>query len=133
MEFETIVNNAVYELTHDNDFYISHVKYDEDNFGNISIMLCSTNQIKLRFIKDRGNFWCELSMNDEWFYIEDIFQIIGIEFIDSSNDFIDFITKTSVSIKYNLQKIIKAFNHNNYKLTIKKIKLLQLNRAQNLF
>lgn len=107
MDVEDMIKEALNILTDGGDFYISQIIYDKKNFGNIYVVLCS-NQVDIRFIKDRDVYWCEVGQTGEWYFIEDIFAMIGVA-IDESNDFIDFMAKIAATIKKYAPKIFKSF------------------------
>lgn len=128
-----MVINALNVLTNDGTFYISRINYDEKNFGNIYVVLSSNNQVEIRFIKDRGVFWCEVGQAGEWYFIEDVFTFIGVAVVNKSNDLIDFIAEMATLIKRNIPKIFQAFNTKNSKDTHIKIQALATKRAMGMF
>lgn len=124
---------AVEALTIDGTFHIDRIEYDEKNFGNVLAVLNSKNQVDIRFIKDRGDFWCEVGQTGEWYFIEDVFTLIGIAFVRKSSDFIDFTTEISALIEKAKPHIFNAFNAKNSKDTQSKIKALATKRAMGMF
>lgn len=133
MNVEDMAKNALNTLTNDGTFYIDQIDYDEKNFGNIYIVLSSNNQVDIRFIKDRGVFWCEVGQAGEWYFIEDVFTFIGVPVVSKSNNLIDFIAEMATLIKRNITKIFQAFNAKNSKDTQMKIRALATKRAMGMF
>ena len=133
MNVEDMVKNALNALTNDGTFYINQIDYDEKNFGNIYVVLSSNNQVDIRFIKDRGVFWCEVGQAGEWYFIEDVFTFVGVSVANKSNDLTDFIAEMATLIKSNISKIFQAFNAKNSKDTQIKIKSLATKRAMGMF
>ena len=128
-----MVKNALNAFTNDGTFYINQIDYDEKNFGNIYVVLSSNNQVDIRFIKDRGVFWCEVGQAGEWYFIEDVFTFVGVSVANKSNDLTDFIAEMATLIKSNISKIFQAFNAKNSKDTQIKIKSLATKRAMGMF
>ncbi len=133
MNVEDMVKNALNVLTSGGIFHIDRIDYDEMNFGNIYVVLSSNNQVDIRFIKDRGIFWCEVGQAGEWYFIEDVFTFIGVTVVNKSNDLIDFIAEMATLIKRNMPQIFQAFNTKNSKDTQIKIKALATKRAMGMF
>lgn len=133
MNVEDMVKNALNVLTSGGVFHIDRIDYDEKNFGNIYVVLSSNNQVDIRFIKDRGVFWCEVGQAGEWYFIEDVFTFIGVTVVNKSNDLIDFIAEMATLIKRNMPQIFQAFNAKNSKDTQIKIKALATKRAMGMF
>ncbi len=133
MNVEDMIKNALNLLINDGTFYIDRIDYDEKNFGNIYVVLRSNNQVDIRFIRDRGVFWCELGQAGEWYFIEDVFTFIGATVVNKSNDLIDFIAEMATLIKRNMPQIFQAFNTKNSKDTQIKIKALATKRAMGMF
>lgn len=133
LDFETMVRNTLNVLVEDGAFQIDQIEYDKRNFGNVCVVLSSNEQVRIRLIKDRGTFWCELGQVGEWYYIEDVFTLIGDAFVNESDDFIDFIEETAALIKMNMPQISQLFNAKNLKDTQIKIKELATKRAMGMF
>lgn len=134
MSVEDLVKNALNTLTNTGNFGVDRVYYDEKNFGNIIAVLTSSNkQVDIRFIKDRGEFWCEVGQAGQWYFIEDVCTFIGISVVNKSNDFIDYIAEIANIIKANMNQILQAFDTKNLKDTQIKIKALATKRAMGMF
>jgi hypothetical protein len=133
MNIEDMIRNALKVLTSDGTFQIDRINYDEKNFGNVFAILNSNNQVDIRFIKDRGDFWCEVGQGGEWYFIEDVFSLIGVAVANKSSDFIDFTAEMSALIRKNVTQIFQAFNSKNSKDTQSKIKALAIKRAMGMF
>lgn len=81
MDFEKSLNYAVEELTKGSNFQIKVVSYDEANFGNAEVSLLSSQNLKIRFLLDKGERWCEIGRsNDEWFPLKDVLDVLGFNF-----------------------------------------------------
>jgi len=133
MKVEDMIINALKVLTSDGTFRVDRIEYNEKNFGNVFAVLNSNNQVDIRFVKDRGDFWCEVGQAGEWYFIEDVFAFIGVTVANKSGDFIDFTAEMSAFIKKNITQIFQAFNANNSKETQSKIKTLAIKRAMGMF
>ncbi|MGB7606758.1 MAG: hypothetical protein WBL93_14905 [Lutisporaceae bacterium] len=129
MNVEDMILNSLKVLTSDGTFRVNRIEYNEKNFGNVFAILNSNNQVDIRFVKDRGDFWCELSQAGEWYFIEDVFALIGVAVVNKSGDFIDFTAEMSALIKMNITQIFQAFNVNNSKDTQSKVKVLATKRV----
>jgi hypothetical protein len=133
MIVEDAVRNALNELTYDGTFQIEQIIYDEKYFGNVLAVLKSNMKVDIRFTRDRGNFWCEIGQTGEWYFIEDVFCVIGIKSAIKNNEFLDMIADTSKIIKINSKKIFSAFDTKNSQNTKSKIKTFAINRAMGMF
>ncbi len=133
MNNEEKIRIALNTLTNDGTFYVDRINYDEKGFGNIYVVLKSTNQVDIRFIKDRGVFWCEVGQAGEWYFIEDVFTLIGVPIVNKSNDLIDFIAEMATLIKRNIPQIFQVFDVKNLEDTQIKIKALATKRAMGMF
>ena len=128
-----MIKNALKVLTSDGTFQIDQINYYEKSFGNAIAVLKSNSRVDARFIKDRGDFWCEIGQAGDWYFIEDVFSFVGVTGIAKSGDFVDFITETSTIIKKNLTPIFKAFDAKHSKDTKSKIKEMATKRAMEMF
>ena len=133
MNFEDMVKDALYTLTNDGTFHIDLISYDEKHFGNVLIVLSSNNRVDIRFINDRGIFSCDVGQAGEWFFIEDLFAVIGVTFAVNSDDLIDFIARMAYFIKSIIPQIFQAFNTENYNDTLIKIKAIENKRVMDMF
>ena len=133
MDFDNEVKNALAELTNDGTFKIKQLVYDDKNFGNVIVEISSYNNLNIRFVKDRGDISCELGKFDEWFWIDDVFSVLGVQTKQIEKDIIDFISNISVQIKQNLPGIFKAFDEYNIKNTKSKIKDIAIKRVMGQF
>lgn len=133
MNVENIIKEALNELTKDGTFQIDHIDYDEKNFGNIIAVLKSKNQLDIRFIRDKGDFWCEIGQSGQWYFIEDVCVFIGIAFANNSSDIADYIKITADIINANKIRIFEVFDTKNSKNTQAKLKALATQRALKMF
>lgn len=133
MLVEDAVRKALNELTYDGIFQIEQIIYDEKCFGNVLAVLKSSMQVDIRFIRDRGSFWCEIGQAGKWYFIEDVFSILGINDFIQNKEFFDMIADTSKIIKANSKKIFFAFDARNSQNTQTKIKTFAKNRAMGIF
>jgi hypothetical protein len=135
MNFEKKVKDAVRILTSGRLFYIEQIIYDKENFGNIDVVLKSAD-INIRFIRDRGDVWCQLGIPDqkkEWFFLEDVLTIIGIQVEPFDNEIFEMMTKLSKIISDNIDLITQAFNKNNFYATRRKLKEMPKGRISDIF
>lgn len=133
MNIEDTIRNTLNSQISDGTFRIERIDYDEKNFGNICVLLSSNRQINLRFIKDKGVYWCEVGQDGEWFYLEDVLTLIGESFSNSSEEFMEFIADIITLIKKNMSQISQPFDENNFLETKIKIKEIATNRAMQMF
>ena len=116
------IKNTLTTLTNNNSVLeVDKIKYDEKNFGNYLVIIKLRKTIDILFIKDKGDFWCEIGRNNDKFFIEDFFTVVGINPIKTPQKFADMITETSTEIIKHLAKIEEAFNDTNFKVTNKKV------------
>lgn len=133
LEVKEMITNALYPLIHDGAFEIHQIEYDEKNFGDTYVLLGSNNQIKVRFIKDKGIFWSEIGQDNKWYFIEDVFTYIKVPFISERDDFIVFISGIAELLNENASKVLKAFNQENSKRTHDRIENIAFQRALEMF
>lgn len=125
--------DALKVLISDDAFHIDRIDYDEKNFGNIYIVLSSNKLVRIRFINDRGVFWCEIGHAGEWYFAEDVFTLIGAVPVSKNKDIINYLSEMAVLIKKNMPFILEAFNANHVNDTHIKIKILATKRAMGMF
>jgi len=133
MKNDDAIKNAFNELISDGTFFVEQIDYNNINFGNSLVILRSNYQVNIRFISDRGTFWCEVGQMNEWYFIEDVFAVIEKSLEIKSTDFIDYITEISVLIKKNLPQIFLMFNSDNVVETKIKIKEIARKRVMEMF
>ena len=133
IDFVNEVKHALSELTNDGIFKIIQIIYDDKNFGNVIVEIGLCENLSIRFIKDRGDINCELKKFDEWFWIDDVFEVLGVPSKQSKNNIIDAIINILAQIKRNLPSIVKAFNEDNIKDTKSKIKTVATKRVMGTF
>lgn len=136
IDFEKEIKDAVEKLTRDGTFRIIEMTYDEKNFGNILIRLKSNANFDIRFIRDRGDVWCELGLSkqtQEWFGINDILTIIGIQVVAFGKDLAEVINKTTDIMNQYFPNIDEAFNEKHFPDTRSKLKMLATKRMMRLF
>ena len=141
MDIKDSVNNALSELTSGGLFDLIQIDYDEKNFGNICILLKSSKNLEIKFIKDKGVFWCEIGQAGDWFFIEDVFNAIehpmgySIEYPIEYNGegFIDYLNEISSLLTQNLQLIFHIFNSTESEKIQNRIKEFAKKRAIEMF
>lgn len=133
MKIDDAIKDAFHDLISDGTFFIEQLDYNSTNFGNRLVVLKSNYQVDIRFISDRGTFWCEVGQMNEWYFIEDVFAMIEEALEIESSDFIDFIKKISVLIKKYLPQIFLMFNSNNVTETKIKIKEISQKRVMGVY
>ncbi len=125
---ESLINNIV-ELTDEGLFSVEKFDFDEKNFGNFCIELTSSKQVHIRFLRDRGTVWCEAGRAGEWYFIEDVFRLIGAEFVAEKSEINEFLRYMSgLLIKYN-SEVMNILDAKNIDDTHVKIKKLATERA----
>lgn len=130
---EGMIENALITLTKDRTFYITQIDFNKENFGNYHVVLSSHNRVGIRFIRDRGIFWCELGRDEKWYFIEDVFNLIGVTITNKNNDFIDFIVEMATLIQKNIPQIFLVLSEKNFRDTQINIKALATKRAMEMF
>ena len=60
MDLKNIIKNAVLKSSKNKKFKICDLKIDDKNFGNVFLLLELNEKIQIKFVKDRGDQWCEL-------------------------------------------------------------------------
>jgi len=133
MDFEKEIRDAVAEVTGDGLFEITHIIYDEKNFGNVLVQLKSNAKINVRFIKDRGDVWCEIGLAEEWFIVEDVLTVIGVQIDSKGKELVEVIAKTTHVIKENFVQIRGAFDKEHLSETTSTLKELATKRMMSLF
>ncbi|WMJ23170.1 hypothetical protein RBG61_00500 [Paludicola sp. MB14-C6] len=129
---ESLIENIV-ELTNKGNFSLQKFDFDEKNFGNFCIALTCNKQVNIRFIRDRGTVWCEAGRDGEWYLIEDVFRLIGTEFISEKSETIEFLSYMSGILMKNISKVMDVFDANNIADTHVKIKKIATERALEMF
>jgi hypothetical protein len=130
MDIKETIQNAVTELTNDGEFFIDSIDYNEEAFGNMCVILKSNKQINIRFVRDRGTLFCSLGYADKWYFIEDVFFVIGEMFLNDRTEFTDYIAKTSSLIKSNIVQIFCAFSDKHIESTLKTFEMLSSKRVK---
>jgi hypothetical protein len=97
-------------LTKDETFQILKIKYDKEDCGNIFVLIKSSNDINIKFVRNRGNFLCKVGCDDKWHFQEDLSSIIKSKEIIDCTTFIDYINETSSAIKNNFASIVDFFD-----------------------
>jgi hypothetical protein len=133
MNINDKIRNALDVLISDGTFKIERIDYNENNFGNIYVVLSSNKRTYIRFINDRGEFWCEIGHAGEWYFAEDVFTLIGAESVNKNTDIINYIQEMAALIKVNLHSVFQAFSEKYVKDTQIKIKTLATRRAMGMF
>jgi hypothetical protein len=127
------IQSALAELTVDSDFNIDRIDYAEKSFGNMYILLKSSKQVNIRFVKDRGTLFCSIGYANKWYFIEDVFYAIGRTFLNKNTEFTDYIATASSLIKSNIVQIFHAFNDEKLDTTLKKIEISSMKRVAERF
>lgn len=135
MDFEKEIIDALEELTRNGIFEIENMVFDEKNFGNMMVLLKSNANFYIRFIRDRGDVWCELGSSEqtrEWFGINDIMSIIGLQVEVHGKDLVKVINKTTNIMNQNFPKIDEAFSEEHFPETRNNLKVLATKRMMRL-
>ncbi len=94
-------------------FVINKIDYSNKNFGNFIIRFSKKNEIIFRIINDRGSFWCEIEIDDKWYFIEDVFKVIGIISLEINTTKCENLEHISTLINLNYDKIAILFQTDN--------------------
>ena len=129
MDIKGSIMDALSELTNDGTFNLERIDYDENNFGNICVLLSSDNNFSIRFIKDKGVFWGEVGQAGDWYFIEDVLNLLGSSAENKCDMFTDYMSKTSNLIRLNMSLISHAFNSTESQEIQNRIKELATKRA----
>lgn len=128
-----MINNSLAQLVSNGSFRVEQFIYDEEAFGNVFILLKSNDIFEVRFIKDRGDYWCQVGQLGKWYFFEDVATILSMEIMTTNTDYLNFITETLTIIKNNLNLINKAFGTEHSTTTHNKLKNLAKNKAKEMF
>jgi hypothetical protein len=63
---EECVQAALSDLVQYRGYEIQEINYSEEYFGNFVIKLTKANSFNIRFLRDRGQVWCEIGRNSNW-------------------------------------------------------------------
>ncbi len=129
---ESLINNIV-ELTDEGIFSIKKFDFDEKTFGNFCIELTSGKQVNIRFIRDRGTVWCEAGRDGEWYFIEDVFRLIGTDFVADKSEVNEFLRYMSGLLVKNISEVMNVLDVKNIDDTHVKIKKIATERALGVF
>ena len=129
---ETLIK-SIYKLTDKGTFTIKKFDFDEKNFGNFCIELTSNKQVNIRFLRDRGTVWCEVGREGDWFLVEDVFKLIGIDFVSDKSEVNDFLNYISVLFIKNFSEVMIILDAKNIADTRVKIKKIATERALEMF
>jgi hypothetical protein len=113
-------------LCNNHGFVIEEEIYDPNSFGN-EIITLKSNKIKIRFIKDRGDFSINISSlkHYEWYPIEQILQLLGVYKNPNANNKIALEVLNELLLK-NVNKIKELFSEEKIEITNEK--LLKINQ-----
>lgn len=129
---EMLIQNIV-KLIDEGKFSLKKYDYDEKDFGNFCMEFTSSKQVDIRFIRDRGTFWCEVGRDGEWYFIEDVFRLIGTDFIAEKSEVNEFLSYMSVILIKNITEVMNLFDAQNIADTHVKIKKIATERALGMF
>lgn len=129
---ESLINNIA-ELTGEGLFSIKKFDFDEKNFGNFCIDLTSSKQVSIRFIRDRGTFWCEVGRDGEWYFIEDVFCLIGTDFVAEKSEVYEYLRYMSGLLLKNISQIMNVLDAKNFDDTHVNIKKIATERVSRMF
>lgn len=129
---ESLINNIV-ELTDEGLFSIDKFDFDEKRFGNFCIQLTSSKLVNIRFVRDRGTVWCEAGRAGEWYFIEDIFRLIGIDFVAEKSEVYEFLRHMSGLLIKHYSEVMSVLDAKNIDDTHVKIKKIATERALGMF
>lgn len=129
---ESLTENIV-ELIDEGSFSLKKFDFDDKNFGNFCIELTSSKQVNIRFIRDRGTVWCEAGRDGEWYFIEDVFGLIGIDFVAEKNEVNEYLRYMSGLLIKNSSEVMNVLDAKNIDDTHVKIKKIATERVLGMF
>ncbi len=122
------------ELLTDDTFKIERILYDEKHFGNIIVILTSKENIKIRFMMDRKQYFtCDVDYStslDEWYILEDILQIIGADPLPKFKDFFGMMLYAFRVVVDNWKAIVRLFDESHFFETFKKLEHIRNERGK---
>lgn len=127
---EACIKEALNDLIINYGYKITKIEYDEKHFGNFIIELFKEGLFKIRFVRDRGQVWCDIGYNSRWLQLTDILFVIGVKY---SHDFKerDYCKSTeliSKTIYNNFNSIRESLSEEKAKITIQKIEEIKQKR-----
>lgn len=125
--------NNIAELTDEGLFSIKKFDFDEKSFGNFCIDLTSGKQVNIRFIRDRGTVWCEAGRDGEWYFIEDVFRLIGTDFVAEKSEVNEYLRYMSGLLIKNISEVMNVLDAKNIDDTHVKIKKIATERALGMY
>ncbi|NLU51207.1 MAG: hypothetical protein GXX09_12575 [Syntrophomonadaceae bacterium] len=130
---EECVRAALNDLVQYHEFEIRVIQYSEEHFGNFVIELVKRDSFKVRFIRDRGQTWCELGCGSDWMQLEDVLEVVGASFEYNQNeDYCQNIKLISSTIYHEFKLLDKALDVNNRADTITKAGQIKQKRVEEL-
>jgi len=104
-----------------------------DSFGN-ALLVLEHQDLRLQFIRDRGQLFLDFqprSINNkrEWFSIDNVKQLVTGKIEPSA----EMDSEKAEFLKIHLDEIEQLFSTTNVQSTIKKLKVLERERAKRLF
>ena len=128
---EECVRAALSDLVQYHGYEIQEINYSEEHFGNFVIKLAKANSFNIRFLRDRGQVWCEIGRNSNWMQLEDVLTVVGAKFeFDQNDDYCRIIKLISSTIHDWFTLLNKALEDNNCKATIKQVEQMKQNRVR---
>lgn len=126
---EECVLTALNDLVRYHEFEIQEIRYSEEYFGNFVVNLVKRDFFKVRFLRDRGQMWCELGLDSDWMQLEDVLEVVGVRFeYDHNDDYYRNIKLVSGAIHCNFALLDKALGED----TIKRVELIKQKRVEEL-
>ncbi len=123
-------------LTRDGTFSLGEVRQDEANFGNFVFVLTSKAGFCLRFVRDRGDVWCDIRPNGSqggWYYLNDVLAVLGIDAPAGISDWKKTVAAISGIVKGNMSTLAEALSPNAAPVTIEKVRAYALRRVMGRF
>ena len=114
-------------------FRCIHRSHDPAHFGNAIVEYVSAN-LRIRIVKDRGQFWCEFARSrgvTEWFDEDVVLRALGD---DATSDALiaqqgSSLHEVARTTRESLERVSELFSDGNYSRSVARFQDLQRQRA----
>lgn len=114
-------------------FNCTEIKYEEDNFGNVFIELVDTEEIVLRFFRDKGEVWSEIGTLKETFLAKDVFHVLQLNYEVEQHNFFDAVEQVLQIFNEEHARFREAFHIKNRKATKSEITKIEKLRFKQMY
>lgn len=114
-------------------FKIQNIQFAEEHFGNFLVELMNRDDLRIRFVNDRGQLSCEVGRGSDWMLASDVLAVFGKSFqYVQTNDQYQTMEEMAKAVHCDLEHFRKAMNGKNFGKTKRKVEKIQQNRAEEL-